>query len=479
MAKKTSEGYSGRTSAALAQQERIVPVELYLPPAHPKQAELINAFDARFDPESIERGAIYDSRYPNFYNLPLAFPKLKFIAGACGTKFGKSYGCSIRIVKEAWDNPNTLNWWVAPSYAQSKMAYLLVKRLLHRDMYIEYKADLRLELVSPDGQWHSTIEFKSADNDDNLRGFAVNFFIIDEAARVSREAFDSVLTTTTQTDGRGIVISTPKGRNWFYDVYQWGEKHKLMPGEPDEHPEWMSIRMPTWANPTVKPSRIALMRKNMPQEVFEQEIAARFLLDGAGVFRNVDGCIKHGLYDASGRPIWEKPQSGHRYVMGVDLARKKDFSVITVVDAVRKHVVYWDRFQDPSWAVQKSKIVSVAKQFNNAWIWMDGTGLGDPIVQDVRNAGCHVECYIISNRSKQDMVERLRTSIEFQRISYPIIPTMIKELKAYEYDVGATGNIKYSAPSGQHDDTVISLALANLAIERPQFRMQASQRRGI
>lgn len=478
MAAKLPPEFEGRASKVLRDVERVTPVELILPPAHPKQAELINAFDARVNPRHPEHGIIYDPDYPGFYSLPLAFPSLKFVAGACGSKFGKTYGCSIRIVKEAWDNPGTLNWWVAPSYAQSKMAYLLVKRLLPKDTYQEYKADLRLELMEPDGTWHSTIEFKSADNDDNLRGFAVNFFILDEAARISREAFDSVLTTTTQTDGRGIVISTPKGRNWFYEVYGWGDKTLLLDGEPDEHPEWMSIRMPTWTNPTVRPQRINMLRKNMPSEVFEQEIAARFMLDGAGVFKSVDSCVKKGLVDAYGRPVWEKPSNGHRYVMGVDLARKKDFSVITVADVQRKHVVYWERFNEVDWSVQKRRIIEAAK-FYNAKVFMDGTGVGDPIVEDVRRAGINVECFIISHRSKQELIEKLRTSIEFQRITFPQIPTMVKELKAFEYDIGSNGNIKYSAPSGQHDDAVISLALANLGLDRPPMVYRLGQVRGI
>jgi hypothetical protein len=477
MARTAQVNYEGRPSVLRGQTSQ-VPVELFLPEAHPKQGELINAFDARLDPERPQLGAVFDSRHPNFYDLPLAYPDLRFIVGACGTKFGKTYGCSIRIVKEAWDKAGSLNWWVAPSYKQSEMAYRLCKRLLPKDTYQDYKADLRLELIEPDGNWHSTIEFKSADNDDNLRGFAVNFFILDEAARISREAYDSVLTTTTQTDGRGIIISTPKGRNWFFDEYQRGDKGTLLDGETDEYPEYMSIRMPTWTNPTVKPQRILMMRKNMPADVFEQEVAARFMLDGAGVFRGIENCIKNVLVDHMGRPLWETPVSGHRYVLGVDLARKKDYTVIFVLDRKRRHVVYYDRFNDLSWAVQKRRIVDTAKRYNNAAIWMDGTGLGDPIVEDVRNAGCHVECFIISTRSKQDLIESLRASIEFGRITFPTIPVLIRELKSFEYAVTTSGNIKYSAPSGQHDDTVLALALANKGVAQRPLIYKASQVRG-
>jgi len=479
MGKRENVRFEGsRPSELLGQTERRKEVELILPPSHPKQAELINAFDARKDPDNLEAGPIYNENYPGFSELPHYYPDLRFIAGACGSKFGKTYGCSIRVAKEAWDNPGSLNWWVAPSYKQAEIAYRLVKRLLPRSMYEDYKADLRLELRDPDGNPWSQIEFKSADNDDNLRGFAVNFFVLDEAARISREAYDSVMTTTTQTDGRGIIISTPKGRGWFYDEYQKGEKSHILDGQDDEYPEWLSIRMPTWENPTVKTARIMTLRKNMPKDVFEQEIAARFLLESAGVFRGIIGCIRKGLVDPRGNPLWESPISGHRYVMGVDLARKRDYSVITVFDTVRRHMVYYDRFNAMEWAVQKSRIVQTAKKYK-AKVIMDGTGLGDPIVADVRNAGVAVESFIIGSRSKQELIEKLRVAIEFQNITFPQIPVMIRELERYEYKINSNGNISYSAPSGQHDDTVIALALANWGMSQTPHIYKARQVRGI
>jgi phage terminase large subunit-like protein len=453
-------------------------VELILPPSHPKQAELINAFDARKDPEHPELGAIYHEDYPGFADLPRYYPDLRFIAGACGSKFGKTYGCSIRVAKEAWDNPGSLNWWVAPSYKQAEIAFRLVKRLLPKSMYNPRPSDLRIEVLDPDGNHYSDIEFKSADNDDNLRGFAVNFFVLDEAARISRAAYDSVMTTTTQTDGRGIIISTPKGRGWFFDEYQKGEKSHLLEGTEDDYPEWLSIRMPTWANPTVKAARIMTLKKNMPSDVFEQEIAARFLLESAGVFRGVRNCIKDGLVDAQGKPLWENPIEGHRYVMGVDLARKRDYSVIMVFDTKRKHLVYYDRFNALEWSIQKARIVQVAKRYK-ARVVIDSTGLGDPICQDIKNAGVNVEPFIFTSRSKQEVVEKLRVSLEFGHISFPKLPVVVRELENYEYKINSNGNISYSSPSGQHDDTVMAMCLANWGMSQAPLIYRARQVRGL
>jgi len=226
------------------------------------------------------------------------------------------------------------------------MAYGLVKRLLPRETYIEYKADLRIALLRPDGDEHSVIEFKSGDNDDSLRGFGVNFFVMDEAARCKYESAVSVMTTVTQTMGKGIFISTPYARNWFYEWYQRGEKFfedgspKYASPEEDEWKQWFSIRMPTWTNPHVPLESIRHMRQNLPEDVFRQEVAAQFLEDSAGVFRGVRDCVKGVLQPFT---------AGHRYVMGVDLAKLKDYTVLTVMDVNTKHVVYHERFNKISW----------------------------------------------------------------------------------------------------------------------------------
>lgn len=357
------------------------------------------------------------------------------------------------------------------------MAYSLVKRLLPKDTYHEYKADLKIVLLEPNGAEHSTIEFKSGENPDSLRGYAVHFFVIDEAARIPYESYVSVTTTLTQTKGKGLIISTPHGRNWFYDEYQRGQKHwdngepKFGPGDEDPYPEYFSIRMPTWSNPTVDPDYVRQLKKNWPSDVFRQEIAAQFLLDSAGVFKGISRCI---------RGEFQAPTPGHRYVMGVDLARLRDYSVLTVIDQSNNHVVHFERFNKLEWEVQYIKIIEAAKRYNNALAVMDSTGIGDPIVQQIESAGVRVLPYKITGTvAKQQLIDKLRVNIEKQRISFPLIAPLKHELERFEYQISESGNIKFSAPSGEHDDCVISCALANWASDQEPFIYRHSNVRGI
>lgn len=419
------------------------PVVLHLPPMHPRQDEFCNCFDRD--------------------------PHIRFAIGACGTKTGKTYGSSIRFVKEAWSNRNSLAWWIAPSYAQSKMAYGLVKRLLPKGSFEEYKADLRITLLEPDGSEHSVMEFKSAENEDNLRGFAVNFFVLDEAARCTHDAFVSVMTTVTQTMGRGIIISTPKGSGWFRDVYRRGEKDHLLPGEVDPFPEWLAYRLPTWTNPYVSTESVELMRRDLPEDVFRQEVAAQFLKDSAGVFRGVRDCV-NGVLEPYNR--------ASQYVMGVDLAKLRDFTTIFVMDRQRKHVCYFDRFNQLSWEVQKHRIIEVNRAYGGPPCFMDSTGAGDPIAEELGYVIPVVPYTIGGTRAKQQLIDKLRVDIEQQTLSYPEIPVVIRELEIYEYDISPSGVIKYSSPRGFHDDCVIGLALCNWGVQHAAWVYRNYSTRG-
>lgn len=420
-----------RGSEVVGQRVAFKPVTLELPPAHPRQYEFLQMLHTE---------------------------GVRFAVGACGTKFGKTYGTTAAITEHAWDTKDSMNWWVSPTFAQSKMAFEHIKKLLPDGMYRPYAADLKIVILTPSGTEWSVIEFKSADNPDSLRGFGVNFFVFDEAARGLYESWVSLITTVTQTMGCGYVISTPKGRNWFYDVYQWGVKededgNKLyLPGE-DPHPEFLSIRMPTWTNPHVSMAAVNTFKSIMPEDVFRQEVGAQFLVESAGVFRGIRECEKGLLYP----PI---PKA--RYIMGVDLARLKDYSTIFVMDVASRHVCHFDRFKDLSWEVQYRKIIETSKRYNNAVCCMDATGIGDPIVQSIENSGVRVIPYkISSSQAKQQLIDKLRVNIEKRRISFPTLPVVRRELEAYEYEISASGTIKFSAPTGKHDDCVIGLALVN------------------
>lgn len=368
--------------------------------------------------------------------------KARFRIACCGRRWGKSLTALNWLQKGAWENQRSINWWISPIYAQGKMIY---RRLIIANGdggAIKSKSDseLRCEFLS-----QGVIEFKSADNPDTLRGEGIHRLVIDEAARVKREAWEDVLRPAiSDTGGEVLFISTPKGRNWLYELWTRGQDRQAWP-------EYESWQFPTSDNPKIPVSDIEQARLSLPADVFRQEYMAEFLEDSAGVFRNISACIDPNLQPAPAIP-------NASYFAGLDLAKHVDFTVLTILDAKGRQV-YWNRLQKLDWPYQKKLIADVCRAYDARMV-MDSTGIGDPIFDDLRDAGLDVQGYKFTNESKKKLIENLMLAFEQKHIAIFPEPIQRNELQIFEYNIGPTGVISYSAPEGYHDDCVIALALA-------------------
>lgn len=344
-------------------------------------------------------------------------------------------------IKRAVTNPG-LHWIIMPSYRQAKsIAWQRLKYLLKNDPGWKYNEQ---ELYSEHGDLNTRIELRGADNEDALRGVGLRSCALDECAMMKANVWPEIIRPMlADSRGAALFISTPKGRNWFYDLF--------IKGVDGTDKDWKSWRYSTRVNKYIGDDEIALAKKDMSERLFKQEFEAEFLDDETGVFKRVRVCVTGEL---------KPPIPGRFYVMGIDLAKTVDFTVLTVIDSVTREVVAWERFQDVSWAEQKIRIQKLAKKYNNAMCIVDSTGVGDPIFEDLRNANVSVDGFKFTNETKCRLIEQLAIAIENRLITFPSIETLIDELMNYEYAISDNGTIKYNAPEGKHDDTVISLALA-------------------
>jgi hypothetical protein len=340
-------------------------------------------------------------------------------------------------------------WWVAPIYSQGKMAFrtflLAAQRGKAEGVFKSVShSEMRVGFVNG-----AAMTFKSADNPDNLRGEGLHRVVVDEAARVKREVWEEVLRpAVSDTHGRVLFISTPKGKNWFYELWTRGQDAL--------QPEFKSWKFPTADNPKVSTEDIEQARQSLPVDVFNQEYLAEFLENSAGVFRNIQACI------GSGR---EEPLPGKQYFAGLDLARLTDFTVLTILDSHGRQV-YWDRFNLLDWTVQKERIIPVVRRYQ-AKLNVDATGVGDPIYEDLRRAGLNVVGYKFTAESKKKLIETLMIGFDQKKLSILDERVQTNELEIFEYQIGSSGMVHYSAPEGYHDDCVISLALSYWLVGGP------------
>lgn len=367
----------------------------------------------------------------------------RFKVLASGRRWGKTLLGSALCVADALRGGRA--WWVAPSYKMARVGWRAIQRLARQVPGSEVKrGDLMVRFPTGGEVW-----VRSADDPQSLRGEGLDFVVLDECAYMREEAWTEALRPAlSDRHGRALFISTPKGRNWFWRLW--------VRGADGEDAEWMSWRFPTTTNPYVDPQEIEEARRNLPERVFRQEYLAEFLDDAGGVFRRV--------MEAATAEAQEKAVEGHAYVIGVDWARSHDYTVFAVLDVTDRSLVYLDRFSQIDYATQVQRLRVLVERFRPQVIIAEENSMGGPLVELLRREGLPVQPFMTTNATKQEVIDAL--ALAFERGDIRIIPdpVLISELQAYEQERLPSGRIRYSAPDGMHDDTVIALALAWSAV---------------
>lgn len=402
--------------------------------------------------------------------------KWRFRALCTGRRWGKTLCLAAEVMNRAGEEVAGDYAWVAPTYNVADRGIEACREIATEVVEVMGRAPARIEVPGPGGQ-KSRIWFLSADNPDSIRGFGFQGLVIDEAASMSVDVWNYVLRPTiSQTLGWAVLCSTPKGRNWFYDMFTRGQ-------DPNES-DYASFRFASKDSPFFPQAEWEEAKRTLPEDVFRQEYMAEFLEDSAGVFRGIDGCVMPDTGSST-------PGDYHRsVVIGCDLAKHTDWTVLVAMDAETGQCFAMERFNQLEWPIQKERIVAFARKWRGRVI-LDATGVGDPVYDDLKRVLPDIEAFVITPGSKVELVQRLVVAIEQRQISWPVgsrqwavdpesdsrrgagaqragfgpgtgeWDTLTAELKRYEYAIGSTGKITYGAPSGYHDDCVMALALAN------------------
>jgi hypothetical protein len=233
------------------------------------------------------------------------------------------------------------------------------------------------------------------------------------------------------------IIGNVKGRrNWAYALARRAEG-----GEPG----WTYAKL-TASDAVdagiIASEEIAQAQRQLPENVFRELYYAEPSDDGGNPFGQE--AIRSCIGDVSGDPP---------VVYGVDLAKSVDWTVVVGLDDTGA-VCRFDRYQWP-W---EETVRRLAQEIGLTPAIVDSTGVGDPIVERLQRELPNVEGYHFSSPSKQRLMEGLAMAIQTGEIRYPQ-GVIVSELDSFAFEYTRTG-VRYSAPDGMHDDSVMALALA-------------------
>lgn len=370
----------------------------------------------------------------------IANSKARFKAVCAGRRFGKSKLGIAETFKRVLAGQRT--WWIAPTYKILEPAWNEIRAYARQVPGMEIRESSML-ITATGGGW---VQMKSAENPQSLVSQGLDFGVLDEVGVMAEEAWtESFRPALMDRKGGALFIGTPKGRNWFYHL--WNNAHADTTGE------WGAWHFTSADNPFLPQSEIENAKRTMPEMKFRQEIMAEFLEDAGIVFRRV--------LEAATAKVQEGAIANHDYAIGVDWGKHNDFTVLAVMDLTERACVYLDRFNQIDYTLQTGRLKALAQRFRPIVIKAEANAMGEPIIDQLVREGLPVQPFTTTNATKASVIEALVMAFERGEIKIPNIPVLVNELQAYEMETLPSGLIRYNGPDGEgaHDDCVIALAL--------------------
>ena len=359
----------------------------------------------------------------------------------------RGWGKSLFLVDHAYETcllqKNTEMWYTTPILDQSKKIWrMYVEPFIGTGLFKKANSS-DLLIYFHNG---SSLQFRSVEKYENLRGAHLTHLVCDEFDYYRPDAYVNALSPMMNQRGvRTIFCSTPNGKGQFYEFCN----------RQDTHPNWLTFRSTIEETGIQKYiDNVKAKRGMIADALYRQEYEAEFIDEGGEVFTKAGNIFT----------LEDFAPKGKRHYGGIDIGKKKDRTVVTILNE-HGHCVFWKRFsieEQSDGVILSETLVDILKQFPNlVCLWETNY---DPSVFDM--ARRKVKGLIVhdtGNDSKNKIVSRLNASINRGIIAMPRFAIEVRE-ELLNYQMNHTPTRKlpsYSAPSGRHDDCVISLALAN------------------
>jgi hypothetical protein len=107
---------------------------------------------------------------------------------------------------------------------------------------------------------------------------------------------------------------------------------------------------------------------------------------------------------------------------------------------------------------------------------MEVNSIGDVVYEQVKKKYNNINPFVTNNKSKQEIIEGLILDFNQGDLYIPsqkLFAPLYNELQSFTYEYSSkTRTIKYGAPTGLHDDCVMSLAITNYTRKTMKSRGQ-------
>lgn len=474
-----------------------------------RDKEAKNSKEIKSDEFNVQIGKIKYTPFPAQQKIHDAFETHRYIVIAAGNRFGKdrcSMMMGIKYFAECLSenrhvhNPDmvpAVMWWiVAPNEKFALQNWRELKQYFPRDWIISYSdASLSMQTVC-----NGLIQVRSGYDANNFRGVGLDLVTLTEAA-IFRDLDVAWANIEARLDspgrgrlkdrggmeygrGKAIINSSPKGMNFFYNMFCWGQETHI-----DYDPDWWSCQCPWTDNPInaenakeIKHTKYGdftreqrLIRR-IGERLYREGYMADFLAGDTTVFKDFEAKCVVNVYSpelnlsAEGRKDfihqWQRVVPGRRYVGGYDPATgsSEDNPWFVIRDTETNNVVRSFNLYGKSYEEQVDFIVMYCKMYNYAkinWLRTGHTALEGWFAL----RGIEENPLDEQGGHKAELVQRLETAVQNSDIHFLMdgseeAQMLIYQMNDYTETKTKAGNPQYSNSQVAHDDCVSALYAA-------------------
>lgn len=357
---------------------------------------------------------------------------------------GKSILAECLLIKFALENAGSTSVVVEPTQAQSRRVFKQLQTFLQGSHTI---ASANATLLTMEFCNGSEILFKSAEQEDNLRGMTVKngILVIDEAAYIKDEIFEILYPCTDANNAPVLLISTPLFMSGeFYNRYCDNEVHVY---------DWSKYDTSKF----LSKEKLERYRKTVSPQKFLSEYLGQFIKEGSYLFGDLTKAIADINSITDRVPVYA----------GIDWANggEGDFTVLTLLNRsgivvgikAFNNVAPTDQITLLCDEIKSNKTIkSVQVELNSI-----GTVYYDMLKKQLSGSAITIKGWNNTNESKRAIIEQLISAFQTNTITILNDAELIRELQHYAIEKTKSGKTyTYNGTNGVHDDYVISLALA-------------------
>lgn len=378
-------------------------------------------------------------------------PKIKFVGVCTGRQVGKTE-IAIHLLTH-WLINEKHSQTIGVAFPTNGQCEEMLNRFAARFkglMFLQFNKSSHTIYNTLNG---NRVKFVSALSKDGIRGISSKNMIIDEACFINDEIYHRDISplfdigASNDNGGKLIVLSTPKYKNWFYDIIH----------EPPYRKEECYIaRFTSEEGGLISKERLEYKKKFMPYEIFANEHLGEFLEEGTGLFKYKGCLIDENVLNAQRNKVISAKEG---VFAGVDWGVEDDYTVLSIIDK-DGYLIEVHKWKQIEWNTIIDNIVKVVSKYR-CTVYAETNGIGNMPFKELRNRYSNTQAFTTTNKSKNDIIQKLIMDFEKGEIKIPNRNDLLVELDSFELNVTKFGNITYGARQGFHDDMLMSLAIAN------------------